>query len=68
MKKILPYIYIAIGTLVIISTVHSILQNKESYRVLFNFYTESKFLFLMARGLFASWFLFDGIKKLKEIG
>ena len=66
MNKILPYLYIAIGTLIIISTVHTVFQNQDSYRILFNFHTENKFIFLLVRALFASWFLFDGIQKLKD--
>ncbi|WP_435263582.1 hypothetical protein [Tenacibaculum sp. nBUS_03] len=66
MKKILPYLYIVIGVFIIVGTINNVLQEKSSYRVLLNFHTESKLIFLAVRALFASWFLFDGIKKLKN--
>ena len=65
MKKILPYLYIVVGAFIIIGTINSILQDKSTYRVILNFHTENKFIFLIVRALFASWFLFDGIKKLR---
>lgn len=66
MKKALPYIYIIIGLLIIFFTVISFLQNKETYRIILSFETESKYLFLIGRGLFAGWFLADGLNKLKS--
>ncbi|CAL2081833.1 conserved protein of unknown function [Tenacibaculum sp. 190524A02b] len=65
MNKILPYLYIFIGIVIIIGTISAISQERESYRLLLSFQTESKLVFLLVRALFASWFLFDGIKKLK---
>ncbi|CAM1372643.1 hypothetical protein [Tenacibaculum xiamenense] len=67
MKKILPVIYIIIGLLIIYATIRSFSIDKESYRVLFGFRTENKFIFLAVRVLFAGWFLVDGIKKLKAL-
>lgn len=66
MKKALPYIYIIIGTLIIIGTFLQFLKDQENYRILFNFNTENKYIFLIVRGLFAGWFLADGINKLKQ--
>ncbi|WBX71948.1 hypothetical protein [Tenacibaculum retecalamus] len=67
MKKVLPYLYIIIGLFILTATFSQFFQDKESYRVLLSFRTESKYLFLLVRVLFAGWFLVDGIKKLKNI-
>ncbi len=67
MRKIIPSLYIVIGLIIITTSLYELFQEKSSYRVLFNFTTEHKVLFLLVRGLFASWFLFDGIKKWKSI-
>ncbi|SEB35050.1 hypothetical protein SAMN04489761_0016 [Tenacibaculum sp. MAR_2009_124] len=67
MKKILPFIYIIIGVLIIYATIRSFLLDKDTYRVLFGFHTENKFIFLAIRSLFAGWFLVDGLKKLKAL-
>ena len=66
MKKALPFIYLAIGVFILVGTFSLFFQERETYRVLFNFNTENKYLFLLIRVLFASWFIFDGIKKLKQ--
>ncbi|MGB1042466.1 MAG: hypothetical protein ACPGU6_03660 [Tenacibaculum sp.] len=66
MKKALPYIYIIIGVFIIIGTFIQFFKNQESYRVLLSFRTENRYLFLIIRGLFAGWFLADGMKRLKQ--
>ncbi len=66
MKKALPYIYIIIGLFIIIFTFLQFFKNQESYRMLLNFKTENKYVFLIVRGLFAGWFLADGVKRLKQ--
>ncbi|CAL2101796.1 conserved protein of unknown function [Tenacibaculum sp. 190130A14a] len=66
MKKILPFIYLAIGVFILVGTFSTFFQERETYRVLLNFRTENKYIFLLVRLLFASWFLVDGIKKLKQ--
>jgi len=66
MKKVMPFIYIIIGLFILGGTFPKFFNEQEEYRVLFNFKTESKYLFLFVRLLFAGWFLIDGIKKLKQ--
>ncbi|QXP76338.1 hypothetical protein H0I31_01595 [Tenacibaculum sp. AHE15PA] len=66
MKKVLPFIYIVIGLFILIVTFSQFFKDQESYRVLLSFRTESKYIFLLVRVLFASWFLIDGIKRLKQ--
>lgn len=66
MKKILPFLYIAIGIFILVNTFSRFFLNLESYRVFLNFKTENKYIFLIIRILFASWFLIDGVKKLKQ--
>ncbi|WP_143592128.1 hypothetical protein [Tenacibaculum holothuriorum] len=66
MKKVLPFIYIAIGIFILVGTFSMFFQDRETYRVLLNFKTENKYIFLIVRLLFASWFLVDGVKKLKQ--
>jgi hypothetical protein len=66
MKKIMPYVYIIIGFFILVGTISVFFNNQEEYRVLFNFKTDNKYIFLLVRLLFASWFLIDGIKKLKQ--
>ncbi|WP_420553018.1 hypothetical protein [Tenacibaculum aiptasiae] len=67
MKKILPIIYIAIGIFILVNTFSRFSQDLESYRVILNFKTENKYIFVLIRVLFAGWFLIDGVKKLKQI-
>lgn len=66
MKKILPLLYIVIGLFILIATFSQFFKNHETYRVLLSFRTENKYVFLLVRVLFASWFLIDGIKKLNQ--
>jgi hypothetical protein len=66
MKKVLPFLYLAIGVFILVGTFSMFFQERETYRVLLNFRTENKYIFLLVRLLFASWFLIDGIKKLKQ--
>ncbi|CAM1349817.1 hypothetical protein [Tenacibaculum crassostreae] len=66
MKKVLPFIYLFFGAVILYFTFIQFFQDKESYRLLFNFTTENKYIFLVVRLLFASWFLIDGVKKLKQ--
>lgn len=66
MKKAYPYIYIVIGLFIIVFTIPQFFKNQDNYRMFLNFKTENKFVFLIVRGLFAGWFLADGIKKLKQ--
>lgn len=66
MKKVIPLIYITFGSFILIGTFFQFFQNQESYRVLFNFKTENKYIFLLIRLLFSYWFIVDGIKKLKQ--
>lgn len=66
MKKALPYIYIIIGLVIVIFTFLHFFKDQESYRMLLNFKTENKYVFLIVRGLFAGWFLADGVKRLKS--
>jgi hypothetical protein len=65
MTKILPYLYIFIGVMIALATVLNLLQQPASYRIFLNYQTENVWLFGLVRGLFASWFLFDGIKRIK---
>ncbi|CAM1356444.1 conserved hypothetical protein [Tenacibaculum ascidiaceicola] len=66
MKKALPYIYLFIGIFILINTFSAFSQKREVYRLLFNFTTENQYVFLLVRVLFASWFIVDGVKKLKQ--
>lgn len=66
MKKAIPLIYITFGSFILIGTFFQFFKNQESYRVLFNFKTENKYIFLLIRLLFSYWFIVDGIKKLKQ--
>ncbi len=66
MKKVLPFIYITFGIFIIVGTFLQFFKDQDSYRVLFNFKTENKYIFLLVHGLFAGWFLADGVKKLKQ--
>jgi len=65
-KKVLPYIYLFIGIFILINTFSAFFQKREVYRLLFNFTTENQYVFLLVRVLFASWFIVDGVKKLKQ--
>ena len=67
MKKIIPFIYIVIGLFILVGTFALFFRNQEMYRILFNFKTENKYIAILVRLLFASWFLIDGIKKLKQV-
>jgi hypothetical protein len=66
MKKAIPFIYIGFGFFILVGTIFQFFQDQEIYRVLFNFETENKYIFLLVRVLFSSWFLIDGIKRLKK--
>ncbi|CAM1352764.1 hypothetical protein [Tenacibaculum insulae] len=66
MKKALPFIYISFGFFILVGTIFQFFQHQEVYRVLFNFETTNKYIFLLVRIIFASWFLFDGVKRLKQ--
>ena len=66
MKKAIPFIYIAFGFFILVGTIFQFFQDQETYRVLFNFETENKYIFLLIRVLFSSWFLVDGIKRLNR--
>ena len=62
----MPYVYIIIGLFILVGTISVFFNNQEEYRVLFNFKTDNKYIFLLVRLLFASWFLIDGVNKLKQ--
>ncbi len=66
MKKVIPFVYIVIGLFILVGTFSLFFKDQETYRVLFNFKTENKYIALLVRLVFASWFLIDGIKKLKQ--
>ncbi|WGH76595.1 hypothetical protein P8625_05400 [Tenacibaculum tangerinum] len=66
MKKVLPFLYLVIGIVILVSTFNTLFQEKTIYRVLFSFTTENKYVFVGVRLLFASWFIVDGIKKLQQ--
>lgn len=66
MKKVLPFIYLFIGIFILVNTFSVFFQEREVYRLLFNFTTENQYIFLLIRVLFASWFIVDGVKKLRK--
>ncbi|WP_408024302.1 hypothetical protein [Tenacibaculum sediminilitoris] len=66
MKKVLPFIYLFIGIFILINTFSIFFQKREVYRLLFSFTTENQYVFLLFRVLFASWFIVDGVKRLKR--
>lgn len=66
MKKALPYLYIIIGGFILAGTFLEFFQEKETYRLLFNFKTENKYIFALVRGLFSAWFIVDGVKKIQQ--
>ncbi|SOS74378.1 conserved hypothetical protein [Tenacibaculum piscium] len=65
MKKALPFIYVIIGVLILVESIYNFLEDKELYRVFFGITTQSKYIYLLVKVLFASLFLVDGIKKLR---
>ncbi|CAL2077977.1 hypothetical protein LNI90_09800 [Tenacibaculum dicentrarchi] len=66
MKKAIPFIYIILGIFILAESISNFLENKELYRVFFSITTQSKYIYLLVKVLFASLFLVDGIKKLKK--
>ncbi|MCD8435555.1 hypothetical protein LNJ03_09625 [Tenacibaculum dicentrarchi] len=66
MKKAIPFIYIILGIFILAESIYNFLENKELYRVFFSITTQSKYIYLLVKVLFASLFLVDGIKKLKK--
>ncbi|WP_370408796.1 hypothetical protein [Tenacibaculum dicentrarchi] len=66
MKKAIPFIYIILGIFILAESIYNSLENRELYRVFFSITTQSKYIYLLVKVLFASLFLVDGIKKLKK--
>ncbi|MCG8182541.1 hypothetical protein [Tenacibaculum piscium] len=66
MKKALPFIYIIIGVLILVESIYQFVQDKELYRVFLGITTQSKYIYLLVKVLFASLFLVDGIKKIRK--
>ncbi len=66
MKKIIPYIYIIFALFILIDAFRQFFQNSDIYRIIFNWTTESKYLFLGIKVLFACIILYGGLKKFKK--
>ncbi|ALU74403.1 hypothetical protein G1L02_07925 [Tenacibaculum finnmarkense] len=66
MKKAIPFIYIILGVFILVESIPNFLEDKESYRVFFGITTQSKYIYLLVKVLFASLFLVDGINKVKK--
>ncbi len=66
MKKFWPVLYLIVGIFILINTFIRFFEDYETYRLIFSFKTESKYVFLLFRVLIASYFIVSGIKKLKK--
>lgn len=65
MKKLIPYVYIGIGIIILIETFFQFFQDKDLYRILFNWNTESKYVYLLVKLLIAALILYGGLRRLK---
>ena len=65
MKKFIPYVYIGIGIMILIEAFFQFFQDKELYRILFNWNTESKYVYLSVKLLIAAIILYGGLRRLK---
>ncbi|TYP98266.1 hypothetical protein C7447_103437 [Tenacibaculum adriaticum] len=69
MKKLFPYLYILFGLYILVEGFLQYFQDKELYLIIFSWTTESKYLFILIKILFACIFFvggINGLKKLKE--
>ena len=66
LQKIISYVYIIGGLSLIILGVMNFLEDKESYRLLCGFETESKYNYLIFRVIFGALVIWAGIARLKR--
>ncbi|APG64327.1 hypothetical protein LPB136_02605 [Tenacibaculum todarodis] len=66
MRKIIPYLYLIFGIIILVDGFTSFFKDKETYRILFNWYTENKYIFLLIKIVIAFAFLSFGYKRYKQ--
>ena len=66
LQKVISYVYIIGGLSLIILGVMNFLEDKESYRLLFGFETESKYNYLIFRLIFGALVIWAGISRLRR--
>ena len=66
LQKVISYVYIIGGLSLIILGVMNFLEDKESYRLLFGFETESKYNYLIFRLIFGGLVIWAGLSRLRR--
>ncbi|MDY0779880.1 hypothetical protein [Tenacibaculum sp. IB213877] len=67
MRKIIPYLYIAFGLIILVDTATQVLANKQVYKIIFSWQTESRLVFILVKSLFAFVFMFYGYNRLRLV-
>lgn len=65
MRKFLPYLYFAFAAIILVDTIQQFLADKEIYRILFGWKTESKYLFLLIKTAIAGLIFTSGLRYFK---
>ena len=66
LQKVISYVYIIGGLSLIILGIINFREDKESYRLLFGFETDSKYNYLIFRLIFGALVIWAGIARLKR--
>ncbi len=66
LQKVISYVYIIGGLSLIILGIINFSEDKESYRLLFGFETDSKYNYLIFRLIFGALVIWAGISRLKR--
>lgn len=66
MRKFIPYIYILFAALILFDAFKQFLEERDIYRIIFNWTTESKYFFAGVKVLFATIILYGGVKRFKK--
>lgn len=66
LQKVISYVYIIGGLSLIILGIINFREDKESYRLLFGFETDSKYNYLIFRLIFGALVIWAGISRLKR--
>lgn len=67
MKKFIPYLYFIFAIIILVDAFQQFFADKEIYRILFSWRTESKYLFLGVKAALALLFITSGISSYKKI-
>ncbi len=67
MKKYIPYLYFIFGLILLVDAFTNFFEGKETYKIIFSWYTESKYLYLAIKTSIACAFIYFGLQKYNQL-